>query len=51
MKQATSKNLLYASFQIDFLFNTEDGSDMSLQNFGWISTDYTALYLKSMNSS
>jgi hypothetical protein len=45
MKQAAS--LLHDSF----LFGTEDGGDMFLQNVGWLSTEYTALYPKRQNSS
>jgi hypothetical protein len=26
------------------LFDPEDGGDMFLRNFNWLSTDYTALY-------
>jgi hypothetical protein len=32
-------------------FDPEDGSNMLLQNAGWLSTDYTALYIRIQNSS
>jgi hypothetical protein len=28
------------------LFNPADGADMLLRDIGWVSTDYTALYLR-----
>jgi hypothetical protein len=31
--------------------DAEDGRDMFLRNVGWLSTDYTALYPRRLNSS
>jgi hypothetical protein len=38
---------------LGLLFDPEDGCDMFLRNFSWLSTDYmcTALYSRSQNSS
>jgi hypothetical protein len=35
---------LHADLLLSLLFNREDVGDMFFQNFGLISTDYTALY-------
>jgi hypothetical protein len=34
----------HAGFLLGLFFNPEDGGNMFLRNFGWFSTDYTALY-------
>jgi hypothetical protein len=39
--------LLHAGFLIGSFFEPEVGDDMFLRKFGWISTDYTALYPRS----
>jgi hypothetical protein len=40
-------SLLATRFHTGFLFfNPEDGGDMTLQNMGWLSTDYMPLYLR-----
>jgi hypothetical protein len=36
--------LLQAGFLFGLFFDPEDGSDMFFQNFGWLSTEYMALY-------
>jgi hypothetical protein len=36
--------LLHAGFMLGLIFDSEDGSDMFLQNVGQLSTHYTALY-------
>jgi hypothetical protein len=43
MKQVASRAYL--------LFDPEDGGVMSLQNVGWLSLDYMALYLRRQKSS
>jgi hypothetical protein len=35
-----------ACFLLDLFFDPEDGGEMFLQNIGWLSMDYTALYPK-----
>jgi hypothetical protein len=32
-----------------FFFEPEDGGDIFLRNIGWLSTDYTVLYLRRQN--
>jgi hypothetical protein len=36
---------------LGLFFDPEDGGDMFLQNASWLSTDYTALYPRRLNSS
>jgi hypothetical protein len=43
--------LLHAYFFFSFLLNPEDGGDMFLWNFGWLSANYMALYPKKYNYS
>jgi hypothetical protein len=43
--------LLHAGFLLGLLFNPEDGGDILLRNFGWLSKDYTALYPKSLHQT
>jgi hypothetical protein len=38
-------------FKLDLFFDPEDGSDLLLQNVGWLSKNYTALFLRRQNSS
>jgi hypothetical protein len=37
-------NCFHYHFSLGLLFNPEVGGNMFLRNFGWLSTDYTALY-------
>jgi hypothetical protein len=37
---------LYAAFLLDLFFDPENGGEIFLRNVGWLSTDYTALYLR-----
>jgi hypothetical protein len=41
----------HAAFLLGLFLHPEDGGDMFLQNVGWLSTDYTALYSKRQYSS
>jgi hypothetical protein len=36
----------HAGLVLSLLFDPEDGGEMFLRNVGWLSTDYTALYLR-----
>jgi hypothetical protein len=45
MKQA------FCLLHVGLVFNPEDGGDTFLQNSGWLSTDYMALYPRTQNSS
>jgi hypothetical protein len=36
---------------LSLFFDPEGGGDISLRNFGWLSTDYTALYPRGYNGS
>jgi hypothetical protein len=36
---------------LGLFFDSEDEGDMFLWNIGWLSTDYTALYPKTLYSS
>jgi hypothetical protein len=42
--QCNVGNLLHDDFLLDLFFNPEDGSNMMIQNFTCLSTDYMALY-------
>jgi hypothetical protein len=44
MKPALLSTCFRASFLLGLFFKPEDGGDMFLQNVGWHSMDYTALY-------
>jgi hypothetical protein len=43
------KFTLFVVCLFDLLFDPENGGDMFLRNFGWLSTDYTALYPRRQN--
>jgi hypothetical protein len=44
-KQSFACSLLHVDFLHGLPFNPEQGSDMFLCNVGWLSADYTALFL------
>jgi hypothetical protein len=46
----TAYCLLHASFLLGILFNPEDGGDMFLRNVGWFSTDYIAIYPRTLEN-
>jgi hypothetical protein len=41
----------HAGFLLGLFFDPEDGCDMLLRNFGWLSAHYTAVYPRRQNSS
>jgi hypothetical protein len=47
----SSSCLLQAGFLLILLYNPEDDTDMFLQNIGWLSLGYKALYPRIWNSS
>jgi hypothetical protein len=42
--------MIHAGILFDLFFDLDE-SDMFLRNVGWISTDYTVLFIKRLNSS
>jgi hypothetical protein len=42
--------IFHAGFLLDLFFHPEDGGDMFLRIFGWLSMNYTALYPTRYNS-
>jgi hypothetical protein len=50
-KPSSASYLLHASFLLGLLFDLQDGADMFLQNTGWLSVNYMALYPRKQNSS
>jgi hypothetical protein len=43
--------LLHACFLLDLFIDSEDGGDMFIRNFNFLSTEYTELYSRRQNSS
>jgi hypothetical protein len=43
--------VLHADFLLDVFFSLEDWGDVLFRNIGWLSTDYTVLYLRRQNPS
>jgi hypothetical protein len=48
-KISSARHLLHASFSLGLFFDPEDEGDRFLQNVGWLSMDYMALYLRRQN--
>jgi hypothetical protein len=46
----TAYCLLHAGFLLGILFNPEDGGDMFFRNVGWLSTDYIAIYPRTLEN-
>jgi hypothetical protein len=45
-----NQSLFHLSLLLGLFFDPEDGGEMFFGNFGWLSTDYMALYPRRQNS-